>query len=138
MDCGSKEGAHQSEGELMIGTLVVCVMANRCQGQQVAPAELEAHLQAHPSVADCAVIGVFDENAGERPKAFVVKRNSAGKKDAALREELHKHVRDHKTRYKWLSGGIEFLEEIPRSASGKILRRTLRDMEKKKERPTKL
>jgi acyl-coenzyme A synthetase/AMP-(fatty) acid ligase len=45
---------------------------------QVAPAELEAHLLSHPSVADCAVIPVPDEAAGEVPKAFVVKSSSVG------------------------------------------------------------
>jgi acyl-coenzyme A synthetase/AMP-(fatty) acid ligase len=45
-----------------------------------------------------------------------------------------KHVADHKSNYKWLRGGVEFLDEIPKSPSGKILRRLLRDKEKEKRR----
>ena len=48
--------------------------------------------------------------------------------------EIAKHVSDHKTRHKWLKGGVEFLDVIPKSPSGKILRRLLRDKEKEARR----
>jgi acyl-coenzyme A synthetase/AMP-(fatty) acid ligase len=106
------------------------------QGHQVAPAELEAHLLTHPAVNDCAVIQVPDDAAGEVPKAFVVKSPSIGieESDRAIKREIQKHVEKHKAHYKWLAGGVEFIDEIPKSPSGKILRRFLRDKEKETRR----
>ena len=103
---------------------------------QVAPAELEAHLLAHPSVADAAVIPVHDEAAGELPKAFVVKSASVGfeENNGLLTREIQKHVEQHKARHKWLKGGVEFVDVIPKSPSGKILRRLLRDRERESRR----
>ncbi|KKA21420.1 Long-chain-fatty-acid--CoA ligase [Rasamsonia emersonii CBS 393.64] len=106
----------------------------KVKGLQVAPAELEAHLLDHPFVADCTVIAVPDETAGEVPKAFVVKSPAAGPDDAATVRAILKHVEDHKARHKWLKGGVEFVDAIPKSPSGKILRRLLRDKEKDKRR----
>ncbi|KAK7425297.1 hypothetical protein QQZ08_008194 [Neonectria magnoliae] len=103
----------------------------KVKGHQVAPAELEAHLLAHSLVSDCAVIQVPDARSGEVPKAFVVKAPQAeGKSDADVTAEINKHVEEHKARHKWLKGGIEFIDVIPKSPSGKILRRLLRDREK--------
>lgn len=86
---------------------------------------------AHHLVADCAVIQVPDDRAGEVPKAYVVKANEAqGKSDSDVTAAIHKHVQEHKARHKWLKGGIEFIDVIPKSPSGKILRRLLRDQEK--------
>lgn len=96
----------------------------------MAPAELEAHILTHPHVADCAVIQVPDERAGEVPKAFVVKATGVTVGDDALRKAVAKHVADHKARYKWVTGGVELVSEIPKSPNGKILRRVLRDREK--------
>lgn len=106
------------------------------QGHQVAPAELEAHLLDHPAVEDCSVIQIPDDHSGEVPKAFVVKNAaySKGKSDNDLAREIEKHVEEHKASYKWLRGGVEFVAEIPKSPSGKILRRLLRDREKEKRR----
>lgn len=110
----------------------------KVKGHQVAPAELEAHLLTHPAVNDCAVIQVPDEKAGEVPKAFVVKAPSVGleENDRILARQIQKHVEEHKARYKWITGGIEFIDAIPKSPSGKILRRFLRDKEKEKRRKT--
>lgn len=108
---------------------------NRFQGHQVAPAELEAHLLAHPLIDDCAVIQVPDERAGEVPKAYVVKSAEAGQtSDEDIIKEVNKHVEEHKARHKWLKGGIEFIDVIPKSPSGKILRRMLRDKEREARR----
>jgi acyl-coenzyme A synthetase/AMP-(fatty) acid ligase len=90
----------------------------------------------HPAVNDCAVIQVPDDAAGEVPKAFVVKSPSVGleESDSVVKRAIQKHVEAHKARYKWITGGIEFIDEIPKSPSGKILRRFLRDKEKEKRR----
>lgn len=103
----------------------------KVKGHQVAPAELEAHLLSHPAVADCAVIQVPDDSAGEVPKAFVVKAPAfASKPEGEVVKAILKHVEEHKAPYKWIKGGIEFLDVVPKSPSGKILRRLLRDQEK--------
>jgi acyl-coenzyme A synthetase/AMP-(fatty) acid ligase len=106
------------------------------KGLQVAPAELEAHLLTHPAVADCAVIPVPDDAAGEVPKAYVVKSHTVGleESDTMVRREIAKHVEREKSRHKWLKGGIEFIDAIPKSASGKILRRILRDQDREARR----
>ena len=93
----------------------------KVKGLQVAPAELEALLQNHPKVADAAVIGVPHERHGEAPRAFVVKR------DTSLTEkELIDYVASHLSEHKHLTGGVKFTEAIPKTASGKILRRLLK------------
>jgi acyl-CoA synthetase (AMP-forming)/AMP-acid ligase II len=89
------------------------------KGYQVAPAELEALLASHPAVADVAVIGVADEEAGELPKAFVVPA------DGALDgEELMAWVAERVAPQKRVRL-VETVDEIPKSPSGKILRRVL-------------
>ncbi|KAK5049531.1 hypothetical protein LTR84_004460 [Exophiala bonariae] len=109
----------------------------KVMGHQVAPAELEACLLNHSAVADCAVTSIFDNMAGEVPKAYVVKSCNAlvsPKSDEALRDDILDHIRRQKARYKWITGGIEFLDVIPKSPSGKILRRVLRDKEQERRR----
>ena len=91
-------------------------------GFQVAPAELEALIVTHPDVADVAVIGVPDDEAGERPKAFVVVKED-GEVDA---DAVRAFVAERAATYKHLHE-VEFVEAIPKSASGKILRRVLRE-----------
>ncbi len=94
------------------------------KGFQVAPAELEALLLSHPAVGDAAVIGIPDVEAGELPKAFVVLKPGT----EATAEELIEHVAGHVAHYKRIAA-VAFLDEIPKSASGKILRRLLRNRE---------
>ncbi|KAM7205962.1 hypothetical protein V8F33_000792 [Rhypophila sp. PSN 637] len=107
----------------------------KVKGHQVAPAELEAHILAHDAVADCAVIQVPDERSGEVPKAFVVRSAEVkGRSDDEVARMVLKHVEDHKASYKWIKGGVEFVAEIPKSPSGKILRRLLRDREREKRK----
>jgi len=95
------------------------------KGFQVAPAELEALLLSHPAVADAAVIPRRDDEAGEVPKAFVVTKleTSAGAiiDFVAARVAPHKKIRE-----------VEFIAQIPKSASGKILRRVLVEKERAK------
>jgi acyl-coenzyme A synthetase/AMP-(fatty) acid ligase len=87
---------------------------------QVAPAELEAVLLSHPAVADAAVVPLPDAECGELPRAFVVLKGGATADDliafVAARVAPHKKIRR-----------VELVEAIPKSASGKILRRLLRD-----------
>jgi acyl-CoA synthetase (AMP-forming)/AMP-acid ligase II len=92
------------------------------KGFQVPPAELEALLVTHPGVMDVAVIGIADDEAGELPKAFVVAAPGA----APSVEDLQAFVAEHVATYKQIRL-VEFVDEIPKSASGKILRRVLRD-----------
>ncbi|KAL6078354.1 4-coumarate--CoA ligase [Balamuthia mandrillaris] len=95
------------------------------KGFQVPPAELEGKLLTHPAVADCAVVGKPDDEAGELPKAYVVL-----KKDHSLTaEELIAWFDDKVSPYKKLRGGLEFVDLIPKNMSGKILRRVLKDKE---------
>ncbi|MDQ3907645.1 MAG: 4-coumarate--CoA ligase family protein [Acidobacteriota bacterium] len=90
------------------------------KGFQVAPAELEALMLTHPSVADCAVIPAPDDEAGEVPKAFVVLKEN----HAATAEELIAHVSAHVAPHKKIRC-VEITDHIPKSPSGKILRRLL-------------
>jgi 4-coumarate--CoA ligase len=94
-------------------------------GFQVPPAELEALIVTHPAVADVAVIGVPDVSAGELPKAYVVLKPGA----EATAEDIQDFVKGHVATYKQIRL-VEFTDEIPKSASGKILRRFLRDQSK--------
>jgi acyl-CoA synthetase (AMP-forming)/AMP-acid ligase II len=98
---------------------------------QVAPAELEAVLCSSPAVADAGVVGVYDKSeATEYPRAYVVPRkgrnNMTPAELEALGRELKELVEKRTTKYKWLVGGIVFVDQIPKSPSGKILRRVLK------------
>jgi len=90
------------------------------KGYQIAPAHLEAILLGHPAIADAAVIGVADEDAGEIPKAFVVVRSPATAEEimAYVGAKVAPHARVRV---------VEFIDAIPKSPSGKILRRELRE-----------
>jgi acyl-CoA synthetase (AMP-forming)/AMP-acid ligase II len=97
------------------------------KGFQVAPAELEALLLTHPTVADAAVVPKPDAEAGEIPKAFVVLTPDA----AATAEELMAFVGERVASYKRVRD-VEFVAEIPKSPSGKILRRLLVELERRR------
>ncbi|KAK5168821.1 uncharacterized protein LTR77_006130 [Saxophila tyrrhenica] len=101
----------------------------KVKGIGVAPAELEDLLLGHEKVEDVAVLGIQDEWAGEVPKAYIVPQ-SGYEGNQALGRELIAYVREKKVRYKAVKE-IEFATEIPKSASGKILRRVLRDQSRK-------
>ncbi|ABV92002.1 putative Acyl-CoA synthetases (AMP-forming)/AMP-acid ligases II [Dinoroseobacter shibae DFL 12 = DSM 16493] len=92
----------------------------KVSGFQVAPAELEAVLLTHPAITDAAVIGVPDDSAGERPMAFVVRSDPDLSEGAVIA-----HAAEHLAHYKRIAR-VAFVEAVPKSASGKILRRLLR------------
>jgi len=138
-DAAATEAAIDSEGWLRTGDVGYAdaegyfFLVDRVKelikyrGYQVAPAELEAILVAHPGIADAAVIPVPDEETGEVPKAYVAAAEPLSE-DAVMawvaeRVAPHKKVRR-----------VEFVEEIPKSASGKILRRVLLERERERER----
>jgi acyl-CoA synthetase (AMP-forming)/AMP-acid ligase II len=97
------------------------------KGFQVPPAELEALLLTHVSVADAAVIPCQDDEAGEIPKAFVVLKGDATAED--LMDFVAERVAPHKKIRR-----LEFIDKIPKSASGKILRRVLVQQERERKK----
>lgn len=97
------------------------------KGMQVAPAELEAFLNSHERILDAAVIGVWDASqASELPRAYVVPKPSTQGESGLTADEVKTFVSKSLARHKWLRGGVVFVGEIPKSASGKILRKELR------------
>ncbi|KAL2834167.1 hypothetical protein BJY01DRAFT_239193 [Aspergillus pseudoustus] len=104
----------------------------KVRGFQVAPSELEAVLMSHPLIADAAVIGVPapTEAEGELPRAYIVcKDNREGERLAE--KDVHEHMAEHLAKYKQLRGGVVFLDNIPKTASGKYLKRKLLDLYQK-------
>ena len=89
-------------------------------GENVFPREVEDLLADHPGVAEAAVIGVVDEEWGQRLRAFVVVSGKSGPDEA----ELQELVREHLARYK-VPREVLFIDELPRNATGKVLRREL-------------
>ena len=98
------------------------------KGLQVAPAEIEALLLSHDKILDAAVIGVSapDGSGNELPRAYVV-----ANKSKISEQEIKDFVKENLAQHKQLRGGVIWLEAIPKSPSGKILRRELRDAAKK-------
>ncbi|KAK4133548.1 acetyl-CoA synthetase-like protein [Trichocladium antarcticum] len=122
-------GALSADGRLRITDRLKELI--KVRAYQVAPAELEAVLCSSDAVADAGVIGVYDKSeATEWPRAFVVPR--AGKKNMSraslekLAGQLKELVEGRTAKFKWLMGGIVFVDQIPKSPSGKILRRVLK------------
>lgn len=106
----------------------------KVRAYQVAPAELEAVLCSSEAVADAGVIGIYDSSqATEWPRAYVVPRDPELVRNGdragleKLAGELRALVEKRTARYKWLVGGIVFADAIPKSPSGKILRRVIKD-----------
>lgn len=94
------------------------------KGLQVPPAELEAILCSHNSIADAAVIGIPDDEAGELPRAYISLKPGF----TVDPNDILKFVEKQVVSYKRLRGGVIIIETIPRSPTGKILRRELRSM----------
>jgi acyl-CoA synthetase (AMP-forming)/AMP-acid ligase II len=123
---------------------------NRIIQFKVAPAELEDLLLSHPDIQDCAIIGVPDPTCGEFPKAFVVKKDGAkltekkvqafvkgkGFKAIILLNKYKNNffIAAKAVHYKQLKGGVEFVDTIPKSPAGKILRRLLRDRQNEQKK----
>jgi acyl-CoA synthetase (AMP-forming)/AMP-acid ligase II len=100
----------------------------KCMGFTIGPAELEAVLLEHPAVGDCAVVGKPDPLVGELPKAFVALKGGA----KATEKELIEFVEERVAGYKKIRE-VEFVETVPRSLAGKVLRRGF--VEKERESP---
>ncbi|KIW79463.1 hypothetical protein Z517_06075 [Fonsecaea pedrosoi CBS 271.37] len=99
----------------------------KVRGFQVAPAEIEAVILTHPLVADVGVIGQRESVEEEKPRAYVVRQPNVGPTDLT-EEDVQKYVRERLARYKSLTGGVRFIDQVPRMANGKILKRVLREM----------
>ncbi|MGK3745613.1 MAG: 4-coumarate--CoA ligase [Bacillariaceae sp.] len=112
----------------------------KTRGFQVAPAELEELILGHDDVNDVAVIQIPDEASGELPRAYIVLKEKEEEKEGSadhdddneqheekLKKDIYEWVKERVAPYKRLDGGIVFVDSIPKSASGKILRRILRD-----------
>jgi acyl-CoA synthetase (AMP-forming)/AMP-acid ligase II len=110
------------------------------KGLQVIPSELEGKLVDHPDVEDAAVTGVWvDEKATELPVGFVVLTRQARERDQkVVVGEIDSWLNERVANHKRLRGGIHVLSQIPKSPSGKILRRELRDLLKSKAPKAKL
>lgn len=106
------------------------------KGYQIAPAELEGVLQSHPLVQETIVIGVehkeFD-GEGEVPKAHVVLKPGVAEKNPNAKQEILDWMAERVAPYKRLRGGLDIVGEIPKTASGKLLRRVVRDQERARQ-----
>jgi acyl-coenzyme A synthetase/AMP-(fatty) acid ligase len=98
------------------------------KGLQVAPAEIENLLITHPRIQEAAVVGVNlpDDPGTDLPRAYVVAKPSE-----ISEEEVKDYVKQRLAPYKQLRGGVVFVEEIPKNAIGKMLRRELRERAKR-------
>lgn len=96
----------------------------KVKGLQVSPSELEDVLRRHPAVLDVAVIGVPDDISGELPRAYVVKKSGA----IASKEDIAEFVDEKVAPHKRLKGGVVFIDSIPKTSTGKLLRRELKSM----------
>ena len=103
----------------------------KVRGFQVAPPELEGVLLGHPDIVDVAVIGITDSahEGSELPRAYVQRRPGSGGKPSA--EDVQIYMRERLASYKALTGGVVFIDAIPKNQSGKILKRILREQAKK-------
>ena len=111
----------------------------KVSGAQVSPTEIENALLANPDrlVSDVTVAGVSGGRTSDEkvPRAWVVLSDEGRKRgEQAVVQALHSWIQKSLSKYKWLRGGIEFIDVIPKSPSGKILRRLLRDRESERTR----
>ena len=101
----------------------------KVRGFQVAPAEIEGILLSHPAISDAAVIGIQSKTEPdvEHPRAYVVRKPGPGD---LTEESVKDFCKTRLAKYKELTGGVYFVDDIPRNATGKALKRTLREMAK--------
>lgn len=98
----------------------------KVKGFQVPPAELEDLIRGHSIAADVAVIGIPDPKKGEVPRAYIVLKSDVKEPKEVCIKLINEAVNKHVAEYKRLAGGIEFVDVIPKSAAGKILRKDLK------------
>jgi 4-coumarate--CoA ligase len=91
---------------------------------QVSPTELEEILRMIPELADVAVVGVADGDSGEVPRAFVVRKEGT----ELTEQKITDFLKDKVASFKQLKGGVRFVDGIPRSTAGKILRKDLKHL----------
>lgn len=96
----------------------------KVKGFQVAPAELEEILRTHPHIQEAAVIGIPHDLYGEVPKAFVVQKKGSTLNESEVQAFVEKKIAE----YKRLRGGVHFVDSVPKSSTGKILRRELKQL----------
>ncbi|KAG5326936.1 4CL1 ligase, partial [Acromyrmex heyeri] len=94
------------------------------KGYQVAPSEIETVLLSHQAIKDAAVTSRPDERNGEISMAFIVKQPDA----TITAQDVQEFIKQKLSEQKWLHGGVQFVDAIPKNPSGKILRRELRTM----------
>lgn len=94
----------------------------KVKGLQVSPSELEDVILQHPEVVDAGVVGVEHDRMGEAPRAFVATKKPIPE------EEIHKFLEPRVAPHKRLAGGVFFVDELPRSAAGKLLRKELKKL----------
>lgn len=97
----------------------------KVRGFQVAPPELEGVLLSHPDITDCAIVGLpgTRKYQDERPRAYVVRKPGS----QLTEKDVKKLIEENLASYKALTGGVVFIPEVPKSPSGKILKRLLRE-----------
>ena len=118
-------GREDSDGYLWFESRKDDVIMSR--GYRIGPGEIEESLMGHPAVAMAAVVGVADEIRGQVPAAYVVLRpNVVSSNDLA--GELRQHVRERLAAHE-VPKTVEFIDELPRTTTGKIMRRSLRKIE---------
>ncbi|KAH9364199.1 hypothetical protein HPB48_011243 [Haemaphysalis longicornis] len=122
-------GYYTARGELYVLDRIKDLI--KCKDLQVAPTELEELLQEHPDVAQSAVTGVPHPEYGEAPRAFLVLNEEAGLADEGSlkkkRQEITEYIKGLVADHKQLHGGVEFVDAIPQTETGKPHRRNLRD-----------
>lgn len=103
----------------------------KVRGFQIAPAELEAVLVSHPGIAEAAVIGVkIADDGGELPRAYVVRKTGG----TVTEEQVKVFAAERLVKYKRLEGGVEFVDRLPKSPIGKILKKFLRERAERETR----
>jgi acyl-CoA synthetase (AMP-forming)/AMP-acid ligase II len=133
-----------AEGYFKTGDIVYCAKDTKkwyiidrkkelikVRGFQVAPPEIEGVLLSNPGIIDAAVIGIHKKGAGDEefPRAYIVRR--PGEKNPVTEEDVLNWCSKRLAKYKALTGGVHFVDSIPKNASGKILKRVLREEAKK-------
>ena len=104
-------------------------------GFQVPPAELEGYLASHPLIDDVAVVGVESQELGtEVPRAYIVRKGGLASVQPNDGKEIIAWMNSKVANHKKLRGGVKFVDAVPKSVSGKILRRVLKEQAKKEFR----